>query len=264
MEQCMLFFDIDGTLITEDERRYLPDSAKKALRLAKKAGHLIFINTGRVFLNIEPFIRALDFDGYVCGCGTFIWYHEHTLFHNRLEPSLCAQTALLARDCNVFILYESADKNGIDPTLSAHPEIKRIQKHFKEVGCDISDYVGNLGFSFDKMTGWYNADSDIARFRERICNDFDYIQRGDGFCEIVPKGFSKASGIDFLCEYFHIPLSRCYAFGDSANDLSMLLHVPNSIGMANGMPKVLEKVSYITERVEENGLYNALKHYNLI
>lgn len=264
MEPCMLFFDIDGTLVTEDERKYLPPSAKEAISLARENGHLTFINTGRVLINIGSYIRDIGFDGYVCGCGTYIHYNDKPLYHNLLSKELCHKTALFARECKMNALFESAEKNGIDPLLADYPELVRLQKRFETSGRLINDYVGDKNFSFDKFTGWYDETCDLERFKQGIAKDFDYIHRGQGFCEIIPKGHSKASGIDYLCKHFRIPLERCYAFGDSTNDLSMLCHVPNSIGMANGMQEVLDVVSYVTDSVEDDGLYNAMKHFKLI
>ena len=43
-----LFFDIDGTLLSEVTKT-VPESAKKALSLARSLGHLVFINTGRSY-----------------------------------------------------------------------------------------------------------------------------------------------------------------------------------------------------------------------
>ena len=43
-----LFFDIDGTLLSEKTRQ-VPESAKEALKEARRRGHLVFINTGRVY-----------------------------------------------------------------------------------------------------------------------------------------------------------------------------------------------------------------------
>ena len=62
----ILFFDIDGTLITDDGKRYFPDSAKEAIQKARENGHLAFINTGRVFCNVTEEIRSAGFDGFVC------------------------------------------------------------------------------------------------------------------------------------------------------------------------------------------------------
>ena len=47
------------------------------------------------------------------------------------------------------------------------------------------------------------------------------------------------------------------------NDLPMLRAVPNSIAMGNA-EKIYPYVSYITTPLEDNGIYNALKHYSLI
>ena len=57
----ILFFDIDGTLITDDGKRYFPDSAKEAIQKARENGHLAFINTGRTLVSIEPRIREIGF-----------------------------------------------------------------------------------------------------------------------------------------------------------------------------------------------------------
>ena len=40
-----IFFDIDGTIISEDG--YLPESAVRAIRAARKKGNATLINTGR-------------------------------------------------------------------------------------------------------------------------------------------------------------------------------------------------------------------------
>ena len=71
-DRKILFFDVDGTLITEDGRRYFPDSAKRALAQARVNGHLVFINTGRVYCNITEEIKSAGFDGFVCGWNVHI------------------------------------------------------------------------------------------------------------------------------------------------------------------------------------------------
>ena len=56
MEQKLLFFDIDGTLITEGTGR-IPESTRKAIKMAREEGHLLFVNTagpGPVFPKKSP------------------------------------------------------------------------------------------------------------------------------------------------------------------------------------------------------------------
>ena len=56
-----------------------------------------------------------------------------------------------------------------------------------------------------------------------------------------------------------------YAFGDSANDLSMLSYLDNSVAMGNASPEELfSLVSYVTSKASEDGIANALSHLGFI
>ena len=46
MKKKALFFDYDGTLIS-DETHTIPKSARKVLNKLKDKGYLLFLNTGR-------------------------------------------------------------------------------------------------------------------------------------------------------------------------------------------------------------------------
>ena len=69
----LIFFDIDGTIIPEDTG-VIPESTKEVIKKAKENGNLVFINTGRTFSGITQPIFDLEFNGYVCGCGTHIYF----------------------------------------------------------------------------------------------------------------------------------------------------------------------------------------------
>lgn len=79
-QRKIAFFDIDGT-ITSEKDGSIPDSAVLAIRQARENGHLMFINTGRCFQNVEPRFREIGFDGYV-----WLW-HKYLLSWRR--TTLC-------------------------------------------------------------------------------------------------------------------------------------------------------------------------------
>ena len=108
MERKIVFFDIDGTLITERTHR-LPESAVQAVLQARKNGHLMFINTGRTRYSIDPRLINLGFDGFVCGCGTNVFIGEKELFHREFSHEKGQEIIELARDCRVDILLEARD-----------------------------------------------------------------------------------------------------------------------------------------------------------
>lgn len=58
MKKAALFFDIDGTILSE-ETKEIPKSAIEALLEVKKKGHLLFINTGRTMCSIPAELNSL-------------------------------------------------------------------------------------------------------------------------------------------------------------------------------------------------------------
>ena len=244
----IVFFDLDGTLISDDEAYIIPDSAVNAIHKAQENGHLMYVDTGRTVMNVEQRIRDIGFDGYVCGCGMYIECGGKVIYQHTLPTKLCRNVANLVYECNMTPMYE----------------------HSKSFYCDkrsrnLDGFVKlNNDFAFDKFLAWYDEKSDIERFKREIEKDFDFIVRGDGFCEMTVKGFSKGTGIEKVLEYHNIPINSAYAIGDSMNDLPMLNAVPNSIVMGNGSDELKKSASFVTKDLLDNGIEYALKHFGMI
>ncbi|OOM10636.1 Cof-type HAD-IIB family hydrolase [Clostridium saccharobutylicum] len=264
MNQSIIFFDIDGTLITE-ETYIIPNSTIEAIKKVQANGHLAFINTGRPISEIDDCIKELNFDGYVCGCGTYINLGDKELFYKSIGSSLSKKLAFKLRDYNIDGILEG--KNGIyydhDNNI-ASKEVIRIKKRHIKVGFYKGKTFDDENIDFDKLVIWTNETSNFDAFYEEFKSSFDFIHRGEGFYELVPLGFSKASGIEFLINHLNIPFENTYAIGDSTNDLPMLQYVKNSIAMGNSHPKLFDLVSYVTKDIEDDGIAHALEHYGLI
>lgn len=260
----MCFFDIDGTLITEDKRQILPESAVTAIRQAREHGNLMFINTGRTFFNVMPQIRDIGFDGYVCGCGTYIFYDGKPILEQHLSTEHCKEIVTILRKTQVPAMLEGTERLyfDYDTKLPQSPIISVMQKRYGVARKNLLWSWDNPDIVFDKLVVWQQNAGDFKTFYDYIIRSFDYIDRGNGFGEIVPKGFSKASGIRFLQDYFQIPLQDCYAIGDSTNDLSMLEYVPHGIAMGNSMPELFSRVSFVTKDILEDGVAYALNHFH--
>lgn len=78
-DKKILFFDIDGTLLTPHPFK-VPESTSRALTKAHENGHLLFINTGRTKVMMPSALSELHFDGYIYGCGTHIYMDNKLLF----------------------------------------------------------------------------------------------------------------------------------------------------------------------------------------
>ena len=98
MERAVLFFDIDGTLLSEVTRT-IPESAVHALEEARRKGHLVFINTGRTACSVPPEIRRLPVDGTLCGCGIYAEYRGQVIFEEHLDAKAAASIVEMAEKC---------------------------------------------------------------------------------------------------------------------------------------------------------------------
>lgn len=259
-EKKVMFFDIDGTLLPPGGNEFTP-SAMAAVKKARENGHLMFINTGRTVANLDSYMLHAGFDGYVCACGTYILLNNELALYKHTENAVCAKIVDLARTCRMDIVFESWHGIYYDPKEIRLPEtmhlIHDLERHqMITAGFETKD------FNFDKFVTFKRPDSDLKAFVKAISGWFDYIDRGYGFGEYVPKGYSKATGIQFILDRFHLPLSAAHAIGDSTNDLPMLRFVPHSIAMGNSDPKSLfDEVEFVTKSIDEDGIAYALKHY---
>lgn len=261
---ALLFFDIDGTLITLDDDHRMPDSTKYALYKARENGHKIFINTGRVKTAIDKSLLEFGFDGLVCGCGTYIELDGRELFHHTMTKKQCTDYAARLREYKFQTVFEGKDRLFMEGDHGPGSFLEYIYNYFsKNVDLPIADST-HPDLIYDKFTTARMPESDGEAFQEFFSKDFNLIPHGGQVIEAVPVGYSKATGIQFLKDYLGVSLQDCYAFGDSINDLEMLQYVPHSIGMGNAVDKVFEVVEYRTTGILEDGIENALQHYGLV
>lgn len=265
MIKKLLFFDIDGTVLTEGSERYVPESTKKAIRLLQKNGHICFVNTGRSWSEIHTDITNLGFDGFVCGCGTYIRYHNQILLTTELPMKLADN---ILEDVHRYKL-EWILEGQHNVYFSTLPYKTRIGNFNQEYHIQFPDICANVppetrGLHYDKFCICSHTNSNLERFIAKYQEQLSFIDRGNHFYEVVPAGYSKASGMEFLADYFHIPQEDTIAIGDSTNDLPMLTFAGLSIGMKESDPVVLEIVDYVTDSVEKDGIYKAMKNFELI
>jgi len=83
MKKVAAFFDIDGTL-TDEKTGEIPASAHRAVEAVRRAGHLVFINTGRVECMVKPVLEKISVDGVLCGCGTQVILDNQTIWQQRI------------------------------------------------------------------------------------------------------------------------------------------------------------------------------------
>ena len=255
-----LFFDIDGTLL--DENNFITKSAAEGIHRLQANGNYAFLCTGRS----RAFVRRkelldIGFDGLVSGCGTMIEFHDEVIYYRKLEEVLVQKTiAYLKRHQAAtimegrFHLYLDEDDFGDD---------RYVVRLREEMGEDLLPIgTESSGWEVSKFS-CVTKDSDLLLLKQDLEKDYELLLHSSEVMELVPKGCSKGTGILKVCEKLGIDRADTYAFGDSVNDLPMFEVAGHSIAMGNGTELVKQKASYVTDSLHNDGIYHALEHFGL-
>lgn len=263
MKRKALFFDIDGTLMSEVTHT-VPKSASEALRTARELGHLVFINSGRTYSLIGPIKHMVEADGYLCGCGTHIIADGEVLFSKTIPHERGNQ---IKKDIIAYRLdgiLEGTESCYFQAKPSHIPKVERIRSRLKASG-SVSPYSWDDDcYDFDKFCVLSDDESDTVGFFRTLGLDFDVIDRGGRFYECVPAGCSKATAIEIILEKYKIPLEDAYVFGDSNNDLSMFEYAKNAVLMGHHDKDLEPYATFITKNVEADGIEYAMKKLGII
>lgn len=263
MKEAALFFDIDGTLLSEVNGEF-PDSAIESLKEARKNGHKIFINTGRTICNIPPLLRRMEFDGYLCGCGTYILAGDEILFFSSVPYDDGIKYIDKLIECKIEGFFEGVDDIYLSNRVTRFERLESSRRYFGMRGLGLETSIENKNFVYDKILIYTDGQSKKEEFFEYISPAFEVIDRGSGVYECIQKGYSKATAIESMLNMLGMEKEQAYVFGDSSNDLSMFEYADHAIAMEEHDAVLDPYTEYVTKTVEEDGIRHALMHYGLI
>ncbi len=257
----LLFFDIDGTLW--DRHCVIPESTKMALQLLKQKGHKIFLCSGRPRLTIRgEELFAQGFDGIISGCGTLIEYEDKALLCKNIDRPLLERSVALFYEYDMPMVMEGHHRLFMDADIISKDDYGRfLLETFKDCTEPIRDNAERW------QAGKFSVLIGGTKYRELIAllkEEYEFLVHGEIVMEVVPKGYSKATAIAFLCEYLNVPVEDTFAFGDGAYDIDMLDFVGCGIVMGNGTDAAKAHADYVTDDLHADGIYNACKKFDLI
>lgn len=257
-----VFFDIDGTLW--NHKYEILQSTREGIAKLRENGHLAFICSGRSRANIKnEELLSIGFDGVVAACGLHVDFHKETIFEKLLTTEQVTHILEVSKRYGIPVIFEGPQFLYANPEdFLDDPYVVYLREYqsddIKVIPDDPALIVAN------KFSGEV-ADADLERYAKELGDEFEIVvHTTDQVFEVLPKGYSKATGIEQICKQFGMDVSDTYCFGDSENDLEMLRFVGHGIAMGSGSISAKEAADYVTAGVEEDGIYLGLKHFGLI
>lgn len=256
-EHSIIFFDIDGTLLTQDKE--LPISTKDAIYNLKEKGHTVGIATGRAPFMFEDLRKELDINTYVCYNGQYVVLDGKVLYTNPLNLTSIKKLTEIALSNEHPIVY--MDHEDMKANV---PEHKYIKDSFEVLKLNSPTYDPHYYDGRELyQTLLFCPDGEEKQY-EQIFKDLDFVRALPFSVDVIPKGDSKAKGIEKITDKLGFPEERQYAFGDGLNDIEMLSQIKNSVAMGNAEKVVKGAAKYVTKSVEHNGIYYGLQMVGLI
>lgn len=256
-----VFFDIDGTLW--DFYNQIPESTVEAIRALRKNGNYAFICSGRARAYIQhPDLFAIGFDGVVAGCGTHVELNGDRIYEKLIDRELAIHTVKTVRSYGFRPILEGPEFLYMDDTdFAEEPYGQKLKREMGDKLKSITDHYGE--WEINKLSCATN-DADREGCFAALEQYYTYLIHNSAVVEIVPKGHTKATGMDVMCQALGIDRADTFAVGDSVNDLAMLQHAGVGIAMGNGSPEAKAAADYVTTDLNEDGIYNAMVHFGLI
>ncbi|MBO0959582.1 Cof-type HAD-IIB family hydrolase [Neobacillus sp. MM2021_6] len=257
MKKPIVFFDIDGTLLNEEKK--IPASTKKAVRLLQEQGIHTVIATGRAPKMFYWIQKELNIDSYVAMNGQYVVFDGQEIYANPIDRDRLETLSMMTASnghgmayCS-HLDYKVSKSNhpfiegGFDSLMLPYPEVD--EEYFKQLPI----FQGHL------YCGPQNAQMYFDHFP-----DFSFIKWDANAYDILPKGASKAVGIQKMLEILDIKKENSFAFGDGLNDLEMLTMVGTGVAMGNAVPEAKAAADVITTSSSHDGILNGLIKVGLL
>ncbi|MBQ7677991.1 MAG: Cof-type HAD-IIB family hydrolase [Lachnospiraceae bacterium] len=272
-----VFLDVDGTLIDYDAK--LPPTAREAVDKARAAGNKVYICTG--CSKAEIMQRDLpDLDGMIGANGGYVEDNGEVVMHQSLTYDECRH---IVDWCNGRHLgfYLESNSGMYYNSWFAEQAPDTFMKYSMGKGADASAAKeASMGFvhSMIRTDDLYRDDVNkisfiLSSYKDHLDSkkEFPTLEAntwgGKGelalFGDLGPAGITKKHAIEVLLDHLKADQKDTISFGDAKIDLSMFELCAYNVAMGNGGDEIKAAADYITDDVNENGLYNAFSHLGL-
>ena len=273
----IIFIDVDGTLVNYEN--VLPESAVIAVRKARENGHKVYICTGRSEAEVYDDIWNIGLDGMIGGNGTYVKNKDEVIFHQMISADETKH------------IVDWLHNRGLEFYLECNNGLFGSE-HFEEAGLSvIQEYTDRKGRDGSKVTvrsvfptmifgeNLYRDDVNkvsfiLGSYKDHLdsVKEFPNLKPGTWggagekalFGDLGVKDVDKGKSIDILLNHIGASIEDTFAFGDAKVDIPMLEKCAVGVAVASGGEEIKAMADYVTEAVDDDGIYNAFRHFGLI
>lgn len=280
MNQKLIFFDIDGTLMGAS--RKVTEKNVEAIHELRKNGHKVFLCTGRSPASIDQSLIDIGFDGVVASAGSLVLINNEYVFENFINQYLLSEVMLLFTNHQVLFsletknaiyqapgiknFFDTINKERFKDNLELARTYEDREKNFKRKTLQEFDLystpVMKLCFISPVKENFYQCVDFLKEFFNIVIfskPDEKYVNG-----EIIVKHCTKGDAVKYVTKYFKADIKDTIAYGDSMNDYEMLQVAHLSVVSQKSSDELKDMADDQFEDPDNDGIYKHLKKIGLI
>lgn len=251
------FFDVDGTILSHRTGE-VPDSTLTALRRMREHGVRIVMASGRHPSELKEInIDTSLFDDFITTNGQIVIDHRGRVIADNPLPkdrlSILTETFAERKIPLQFNSMEKLYMNFVDD---------RVRQVLAEIHTPVHDTGEYEGESLYQVVA-YITEND-ASWVEEVSKSFQVTSWHPNGIDIITQGGGKDWGMRAYLEHTGILREETIAFGDGANDVSMIRFAGMGVAMGNAAPALKEAADLVAEDIDSDGLYKVCERFGLM
>ncbi|MGT2772572.1 Cof-type HAD-IIB family hydrolase [Streptococcus marimammalium] len=253
-----IFFDIDDTLRVKDTG-YMPESIQTVFRSLKKKGVITGIASGRALYGVVPEIQALRPDYFITINGAYVESATgKEIFKKPISKELVEDFVKWCQVVGIDYGFVGSKKAVVSKKTNLIDNA--MVPVYGELDIDPDFYQTN-----DIFQMWTFEDvGDSLTLPDYLSDNLRLIRWHKNSSDVVIKETSKALGLAKVLETLDLKPENILVFGDEKNDLEIFDYAGMTIAMGNAIEEIKEKADYVTQTVEEDGIFNALEELGMV
>ncbi len=250
------FFDIDCTLYSWANRRYV-ESGVKAIKAAQKKGLKVFLCTSRPYHSMYHFgvmDLGIHWDGWVACAGGVSCIKNKIIYEEPLDEKTVRSFVKLAQKEGLMMQlvtpksrYYTAEKNEY---------YQKFAETFEEPDAPVHPYHGKR-VSTMLLFAPESYDEEFKQAFPQL-SFFRFHEYG---IEVTDQPKSKGRGAKAILDALGISKDEAIGFGDDYADITMKDGVGTFVAMGNAREEVKKEANFITADIDDDGIAKGLAHF---
>jgi Cof subfamily protein (haloacid dehalogenase superfamily) len=254
-----VFLDIDGTIVYDSK---VVPSVVEAIGELQQRGFRVALCTGRSILHTTHIQHQLAVESAVYFNGGLALLKDIALTSHPLAPVVVRRISSFAQENHLPYILHTVEKTVV----------------FEQIPKTLEPLLRAFDFpplSVEDPQTWQDTHQDVyqvnvfmdKRWEQTVQNQIPecLIYRwADQAVDLQKRGCDKSVGAMALLETWNIAPENALHIGDGGNDVGMFKTMGHSVAMGNAPEEVKQYAKMTTERVENNGVYHALKKLELL